>query len=120
MGQVSKVLRRAESGYTHWCPACLEMHPLPDSWDFNGDVDCPTFTPSFKHEGVVTEKDENGNWTGEWVRDSDGNPIKFICHYILTDGILNFCGDCSHDMKNLSVPMVELPAFYKDKPYPNT
>mgnify|MGYP001581069974 CR=1 FL=1 len=111
---VSSYLRKTDCGYTHWCPACLEMHPLPDTWIFNGNVNRPTFTPSFKHSGIETEKDSNGVWTGEWKRDTVGNPIPFICHYILTDGILNFCGDCTHLMAGKAIPIPELPKYYQD------
>ncbi len=113
MGKVSRYLRRGTTGYFHWCPACQEMHPLPDSWTFNGNVDKPTFSPSFKHEGLKLNKDANGKWVGEgrdaWLYDANGKPISEVCHYILTDGVLNFCGDCTHDMAGKSVPMAELP-----------
>lgn len=114
MGQVSLCLRRTLEGYAHWCPACREMHRLPDTWQFNGDVNNPTFTPSFKHKGMKTINDANGKWTGEWERTSTGNPIPFICHYILTNGILNYCADCTHSLANKNVPLPELPDYYKD------
>ena len=113
MGQVSPYLRKTDQGHTHWCPACKEMHPLPDSWNFNGDVNKPTYTPSFKHSGMKTIRDENGIWTGEWEL-LNGKPVPEICHYILTNGILHFCGDCTHSMAGQSVPLPELPAFYQD------
>lgn len=115
MSQVSPYLRKVEDGYAHWCPACKEMHRLPNGWNFNGDVNKPTFTPSFRHSGVATVRDENGTWTGEWVLDGNGKPVPEICHYILTDGILNFCGDCSHDLAGKSVALPVLPAFYQDR-----
>jgi hypothetical protein len=90
------------------------MHILPDGWSFNGNVDCPTFTPSFKHEGIKTIKDENGRWTGEWEYDVNGKPIRDVCHYILTNGVLNYCADCTHDLSGKSVSLPELPEFYRD------
>jgi hypothetical protein len=114
MGQVSKYLRKTSEGYAHWCPGCKEMHKLPDSWSFNGNVDCPTFSPSFKHEGLKTVRDENGIWTGEWVLDAQGNGIPEVCHYILTDGVLNFCSDSDHELKGKSVPLPELPKYHQD------
>ena len=114
MGQVSSKLRRGAGGYFHWCPACEEMHHLPDSWQFNGNIESPTFSPSFKHEGVRVTKDANGEWTGDWVRDVNGHTIPYICHYILTNGILNYCGDCTHGLKGQAVPLPDLPEFYRD------
>ncbi len=110
MGQVSAVLRRYQGGYFHWCPACNELHPLPDGWAFNGDVDRPTFTPSFRHsemQRVIVD----GRWTGEWVRDAAGKPVPHICHYILTAGQLHFCGDCTHEFAGKTVPLPPLPAI---------
>lgn len=54
---------------------------------------------------------EDGKWTGEWVRDAQGKPVPFVCHYILTNGILNFCGDSTHTLANKAVPLPELPEW---------
>jgi len=113
MNQVSSTLRRAVGKYMHWCPACEEMHPLPDSWKFDGNLEKPTFTPSFKHSGVQTVK-VAGKWTGEFVRDNKGNTIPFICHYVLTAGVLNFCRDCTHSLAGKSVPLPPLPEGIAD------
>lgn len=113
MGQVSKFLRKTSQGHAHWCPACKEMHTLFDTWHFNGNVDKPTYSPSFKHEGLKTIRDANGVWTGGWEM-KDGKPVPEICHYILTDGILNFCADCTHELAGKSVPLPELPEYYRD------
>jgi hypothetical protein len=108
MGKLNNILRNVETGYAHWCPGCLEMHVLPNSWNFNGNIDKPTFTPSFKHGGIKRVF-QDGKWTGEWELDVHGNSIPYVCHYILTDGILNFCGDCTHGLSGKSVPIPPLP-----------
>lgn len=113
--KVSPYLRRTEVGYTHWCPGCEQMHPLPDSWTFNGDVNKPTFTPSFKQSGYKRIMTEDGHWTGQWGwSDELDGPVPFICHYILTAGILNFCADCSHKLAGQKVPLPELPEGYNE------
>lgn len=114
MSQVSVSLRKTESGYAHWCPGCSQMHSLPDTWKFDGNIDSPSFTPSFKHEGYQIVCGADGRWTGEWKRDASGNPIPYVCHYILTAGRLNFCGDCTHDLKNRNIPLPPLPSGYID------
>jgi hypothetical protein len=96
VSQVSPYLRRGEGRYFHWCQACDEMHPLPDGWAFNGNLDKPTFMPSFKHT-LNLGKAEN-----------------VVCHYILTDGIIHFCADCWHALAGKSVPMAELPPSHRD------
>lgn len=107
MNQVSGVLRRGTGVYLHYCPACEEMHQLPDSWKFNGNLESPTFHPSFKHEGMQTVK-VNGKWTGEWVKDERGNTVPFICHYVITSGQIHYQGDCTHSYAGKTVPMVPL------------
>lgn len=107
MNQVSPILRRAEGRFFHWCPACEEMHPLPDSWKFNGNIDCPTFSPSFKH-GALRTVNVDGRWTGEWVRDAAGKPVDGTCHYIITDGKIQFCSDSWHKRSDI-VAMPPIP-----------
>lgn len=114
MSQVGRFLRRGEGRYFHWCPACADTHQLPDrGWTFNGDFEKPTFTPSFKHNGVQRIL-VDGEWNGEWVRDAAGKAVPFVCHYILTKGQLFFCGDCTHAMKNKVVPLPEWPPDLAD------
>lgn len=113
MSQVSPILRRAEGHYFHWCPACEEMHPLPDSWTFNGNVDKPTFTPSFKQMGKRTVN-VNGRWTGDWVRDANGNPVDGTCHYIITNGLIQFCSDSWHKRSDI-IAMPNIPDFLRDE-----
>lgn len=109
MNKVSAKLRRGRDRYFHWCPACADMHSLPDrGWTFDGDLVAPTFTPSFLHGGVKRVV-VDGRWTGEWERDADGKPIPYVCHYMLTKGVLHFCGDCTHAMAGQSVLLPELP-----------
>lgn len=114
MGQVSRYLRRSQGGYAHWCPGCEETHVIFDNWHFNGDLDRPTFSPSVKVTGKQTVK-VNGRWTGEWVRGPDGKPLDECCHYFLTDGVLNFLGDCTHPLRGQKIPLPELPSFLTDE-----
>ncbi|SRR5258708_769494 len=113
MNQVSPILRRATGRYFHWCPACEEMHQLPDSWTFNGDVNKPTFSPSFKHSGLRTVNID-GRWTGEWVRDVAGKPVDGTCHYIITDGKIQFCSDSWHKRSDI-VAMPPIPRHLADE-----
>lgn len=113
MGQAGRYLRAVASGHSHWCPACEESHLIPNSWTFNGNLDAPTFEPSVKITGkqcVIVD----GEWTGEWRRDADGKAIDGCCHYILTNGALQFCSDCTHALVGQTVPLPELPAHLRD------
>lgn len=113
MGQLSAVLRSVVNGHGHWCPGCEEMHVIPNSWTFDGNVDCPTFTPSVKITGkqvVIVD----GKWNGEWVRDAAGNPVDCCCHYFVTKGRLLFCSDSTHALSGKTVDLLPLPEHATD------
>lgn len=89
---MSNRLERVEGGYRHWCPGCSRSHILPDRWEFNGDMDNPSFTPSFRH-----------SW---------GNGK--VCHYHLTNGELRFYTDSTHSMGGV-VAKLEPPPLERDE-----
>lgn len=89
--QVSSIMRRGATGYWHWCPACEMHHPLPLSWNFNGNVEKPTFSPSFKQMRI-----RNGD-----------------CHYFITDGNIQFLSDSWHHRSDI-VAMPALPEPVSD------
>jgi len=68
------------------CPGCKCTHPFEvdcaeRGWTWNGSMDKPTFTPSLLcNQG------------------SD-----FVCHSFVTDGKIQFLGDCYHDLKGQTV-----------------
>jgi hypothetical protein len=111
--QISPYLRRADIGHEHWCPGCGELHLIPNTWTFDGNIEVPTFNPSVKITGkkaVVVD----GEWTGEWERDAAGNTIDYCCHYFLHAGKLQFCGDSSHKLSGEIVDLPQLPKAYCD------
>lgn len=84
------------AGYiTGKCPGCGVNHflrtvPLEGyaCWKFNGDVENPTFAPSFLE------------WTGgDWTRQG----ATHRCHFFLRDGKLIFQSDCLHDLAGQTV-----------------
>lgn len=107
MGQISKKLRSVRGGHAHYCPGCERMHVIPDSWKFDGNVDCPTFDPSVN----ITYPGPDAGKMGD-----DGHRApQACCHYFLKAGILNFCGDSTHKLAGLqSVELPDLPESYKD------
>lgn len=84
-------------GHYHYCPGCEGMHRLPPGWTFNGDLVRPTYSPSFKH-----------TWR---FGDSGGGKV---CHYILTDGVLNYCSDSTHPLAGEAVPLPDIPPQFVD------
>ena len=92
----SGILRRAAGGRVlFWCPGCDSAHAVnvsPGGWGFNGDDARPTFTPS-----VLVRYD--GSDAGK-----DGAPPA-LCHSFVTDGQIQFLGDCTHALAGQTVPL---------------
>jgi hypothetical protein len=106
MSQLSPYLRMTENGPAHWCPGCQEMHVFYTrrsagtgaNWRWDGRVDKPTFMPSMivSHGAVV---DDDGTVALPEER----------CHYFLANGMIQFLGDCTHNLAGQTVPLPELP-----------
>jgi hypothetical protein len=98
MSQVTAKMRMTTDGFSWWCPGCNKAHPLPYKlgWLWNGDLDAPTFSPSFKHDWG------NGN----------------VCHYIITSGQIQYCGDCTHGLVGRTILMPDLPQHLRDDEFP--
>ncbi|AXF41528.1 hypothetical protein SHAb15599_00176 [Acinetobacter phage SH-Ab 15599] len=90
---LNKFFYRSQDIYFFRCPGCDRLHPYhtnparyPITWNFNGDIDKPTFTPSL----MVNQGDSNQ------------------CHLFMTDGKIQFLSDCHHSLAGQTVDMVEL------------
>ena len=84
------------------CPGCGMLHapvvavgsgPERPCWTWNGSVARPTFTPSIL------------------VRCDDYGPEhkNVVCHSFVTDGRIQFLGDCTHDLAGQTVDLPEFP-----------
>lgn len=89
-----KLLQMGGSIYFH-CPGCNTLHPyrikgdaIGPIWGYNGSVDKPTFTPSLL---VNSSRPESR------------------CHLFVTDGRIQYLGDCFHELKNTTIDMVDIP-----------
>jgi hypothetical protein len=111
MGYVltNKLHKSSEFVYKHWCGGCKQKHLIPVAgateehtsitarWSFNGNIHAPTFSPSIHIHA-------NADWDGTGVlRD------KTICHYFIVDGIIQYLGDCDHELAGQNVPMFDMP-----------
>lgn len=123
MGQLSAKLRNLEGGaLAFWCPGCKDAHAIGvgagggPRWTWNGDVDKPTFSPSV----LVTSghycrgfKPGDDCWCTHNAEEvAEGRePSGFkcgVCHSFVTDGRIQFLGDCTHELANQTV---DLPAW---------
>jgi Family of unknown function (DUF6527) len=86
-------------GYMFYCPGCkshhapyIKPHQSPNSatWEFNGDLEHPTFHPSI----LV-----------RWSR-SDGKTM--VCHSFVTDGEIRFLSDCTHQLAGQTVEIPDI------------
>jgi hypothetical protein len=101
MSAVSKILRRGDPDGTSlffWCPGYDHSHrvqigqgPGP-RWDWNGDVDKPTFTPS-----VLVTWNEPSDTAGEGADES--KDVQKRCHTFVAGGVIDFLGDCTHALR---------------------
>ena len=83
--------------YWFWCPGCESLHRYEaDRWQFNGNFDRPTFTPSLLM---------NGNQQLH-------NPTAPRCHLFMTDGKLIFLSDCTHQLAGKTVDIPPLPEWF--------
>lgn len=98
-----------------FCPGCKQghgfrtvSHPAPNDlnddekelfknkWTWNNDFDRPTIMPSLN---VLRKIGTDGR--GKAIYET-------TCHSHVKDGMIQFLGDCKHDMKNTTV---EIPEF---------
>lgn len=92
MAKLQKIKSETEdvTEYVFECPGCGGMHmirtegPRP-CWKWNGSIEKPTFSPSY------------------FV----GPGTNYACHSFITDGKIQFLGDCHHELKGQTVELPE-------------
>lgn len=84
--------------YKFFCLACNKEHPYtvksdnPNHvWQFNGDMDKPSFEPSLRVFG-----------------NNSGTLHQTVCHCYVTDGKIRYCADSPHALAGQTVDMVEI------------
>lgn len=83
-----------ESEYVRYrCPGCKHDHTVPAKrWNWNGDLDKPTLSPSVKHY---------------YISPKDGREIT-TCHYHIINGWIEYCNDCQHELNGQKVELPEI------------
>lgn len=61
------------------------------NWTFNGDFTNPSFTPSMNETRTLTNDDDS--------------KTVYRCHFVLTNGVMNYCSDCTHNLAGQSIPL---------------
>lgn len=84
------------------CKGCDEIHyisvvnKLPNGhgpWGFNGDFNKPTFQPSVNIH---------------WEAVPDSNKPERRCHFVITDGFISYCDDCTHPLSGQKIELPEI------------
>lgn len=109
-----------EKGVHFRCPGCNETHGIryePTGWTFNGDLEKPTFSPSVLvtvgHYAGGAAAETGKCWCNFEERTGEKSHWKcFICHSFVTDGRIQFLGDCTHALAGQTV---DLPAWRNDE-----
>jgi hypothetical protein len=91
-----------------FCPGCQCGHrfnhgaPQGPNWDFNGDMVRPTINPSLLVTGTqkITDEEHRRIMAGEQV-----TPRPLRCHSWIRDGNIQFLDDCTHELRNKTVPL---------------
>jgi hypothetical protein len=83
-------LRVVHGGHVAYCPGCAQYHLIDSRWQFNGNYDRPTFSPSLL---ISCRNDEDG-WEER-------------CHSFITNGKWYFLDDSTHALKRSVFPMRE-------------
>lgn len=96
---------------TFWCPACGYGHtvgvgdglPPQMRWDWNGDIDKITLSPSVKLTcGRRTDP--------KYIPEPDDPPE--VCHSFVRDGHIQYLSDCTHKYAGKTIPMEDFPDGY--------
>lgn len=106
MARLSAVLRDGTDGHLFfWCPGCDGAHAVTvgegsgPRWGYNGNPEKPTFTPS-----ILVRWPANPDATEEFKEWR----TERVCHSFVTDGRIQFLGDCTHALAGQTV---DLPDF---------
>ena len=115
MSKVEKIEKDKAAGdsavYKFKCPGCGHWHSIDNRWNFNDDLENPTFRPSFLMRTGHFIPDHEGDC---WCDYNEKNPDKeasfkcYQCHSYVTDGKIRFLNDCTHELAGQTVELPKL------------
>lgn len=116
MGALSPILRKvADDKVAFWCPGCGGSHNVaigPGGWGWNGDAERPTFTPSVLVRSGHHIPSHTGPCWCTYNAEHPNDPAPFkcgVCHSFVTDGKIQFLGDCTHALAGQTVALSPWP-----------
>lgn len=97
------------------CPGCGDTHVVAVGvgegarWGWNGSMERPTFSPSILvRTGHFVPAHQSGRCWCTYNPENPDKPAPFkcgICHSFVTDGRIQFLGDCTHALAGKTVPL---------------
>lgn len=111
---ISRVLATAEPGSLWFeCPGCGTVHRIQHGagdgprWGWNGDAERPTFTPSILVRWDQWEPPATTPEICEKIKRGEirQTAVPKVCHSFVTDGQIQFLGDCTHALAGQTVPI---------------
>jgi hypothetical protein len=124
MSQLSKKFRSIAGGKIgYWCQGCDMLHMVRvgagvgPKWNWNGDLEKPTFTPSVLVTWEQGEPPATTPEIREKIRSGEITQVKVpkICHTFITNGMVQFLGDCTHQYAGRTLPLPDLPPEWIDE-----
>lgn len=122
-----KLQRLSRGRVAFWCPGCNSSHQVtvkedaPQaavSWEFNGNCDRPTFSPSILlRSGHYARAHKPGDDCWCNFEERMGRPPSFkcaVCHSFVIDGKIQFLGDSTHALAGQTVDLPDWPAEQAD------
>lgn len=97
--------------YKFKCPGCGQWHRVDNRWNFNNDLDNPTFKPSLLYTtGHYIQNNSKGDcWCDYKERTGKDAPFECLrCHSYVTDGRIRFLNDCSHELAGQTIELPEI------------
>jgi hypothetical protein len=86
-----------------WCPGCDDLHLIDGRWGIAGTDEAPSIIGS-----VLVSRQYHPEMKAKHGLVDD------VCHSFVTDGRIQFLGDCTHAMAGTTVPLPEIPPGFLD------
>jgi hypothetical protein len=100
-----------------WCPGCGTHHQctvggVSAVWQWNESLERPTLSPSVLVRTGHYWPAHKGDCWCDYNRNHPDAPAPFectVCHSFVTDGRIQFLGDCTHKLAGQTVDLPEVP-----------
>ena len=100
------------------CPGCKSIHLLPiggshPCWEFNGNPDNPTLSPSILSRSGHYIPGHTGECWCDYNKKHPDDPapetfLCGICHSFVTDGKIQFLADSTHSLAGQTVELPDI------------